>query len=189
MEKVNKLEFTEELRFELRGFSPHATEKIVKNYRTIIDGQMNEGRSEERSVKALGELNLIAHNAKLDMTPLIQLLMPRKKDGSIKMLTATLYSPFILIIYCFILSIYCLIWSTIIAAFILNNLLILGGLGSMIIALFHVDTSIIQSIMLFFSGLVSLTLSIFLFSPMKIGSVSSIRLLKRCMRLMKSKLI
>ncbi|PWI24739.1 hypothetical protein DEX24_12320 [Kurthia sibirica] len=183
---MNKIEFTEELHGRLSEFNQQQRAKIINNYATIIDDQIGDGRSEERSVSTLGHLDDLAKIAVLDLTPVWQLVLPRKKDLSLHRTKIMLLSPLILLFLFILLTIHSVIWCGILFAFTVNNILIIGGIVSMALAFFLFDASIIQGIIVFFCGLVSATLSIFFFSPTKKLSRIILRLKKECTRSIKS---
>jgi len=161
---MNKLEFLSELATRLNTLPRSEIDKSIAYYSEIIDDRMEDGMSEVNAVCGLGNIEEIARETMLDATPLPKLLIP---SHPISKLDIILCSPLIITVSMLILAFYTGVWLVIIALFLLDLSFALVGIAGIVASIVDSSDHISFRLLMFFGGLISISIGIFAFPQIK----------------------
>lgn len=138
---MKKLEFIKELRSRLKGYPKDVVDNAVNYYSECIDDAVEDGRSEEEAVAALGNMDEIVRNTLKDV-PLSKLVKNKCKPNHrlnafeviILIIGFPLWFPLLMAACSIFFAFYVVIWSLFIAFAATAFGLVAGGLVSLIAA-------------------------------------------------------
>ena len=166
---MNKQEFLQALEKRLGDLSAEERAQALEFCAEGIDDRMEDGRSEEEAVAALGSVEDVARDLLADR-PLKDVVRERvRREGDAgRIVLLILASPFLLSFFAIGLSVYIVLWSLMLTIYaVLWSLLIAGAacaLGG--VALMFMQGAA-PGLCLCGAGLVSFALGLLLIAPMK----------------------
>ncbi len=177
---MNKQEFLQALEKRLGDLSAEERAQVLDFCAEGIDDRMEDGRSEEEAVAALGSVEDVARDLLADR-PLKDVVRERvRREGDAgRIVLLILASPFLLSFFAIGLSVYIVLWSLMLTIYaVLWSLLIAGAACALggAAAIFFVGTA--PGLCVCGSGLISFALGLMLFDPARAAAKGSLKLTK-----------
>ncbi|GAB6992262.1 DUF1700 domain-containing protein [Paenibacillus pini] len=169
---MNKLTFLSELATKLNTLPQNEITKSLDFYSEIIDDRMDEGMNEEDAVMGLGRIDDIASEIILDSTPLIKLIVPVSGNQLSKSNIALicLASPLLITLFAVIFVFYACVWLIVLTLFLIELSFMVAGIAGVVASVIHFSEDIPLSLLMFFGGLISVSVGIVTFRPIKLIS-------------------
>lgn len=191
--RMNKAEFLKYLSDKLAELPASEVQKSLSFYSEIIDDRIEEGMSEGEAVGALGDIDAIVREIKLDM-PLTNLVKAKlKKKSSLKgweiiliIISFPIWFPLFIGFAAAIFSVYVSIWAVILSIWAAVLSFALGGLAGFVGGLFLIFSSGARGLLTIGASLCSIGIGVFAFFAAKELTKMLIKLTSRFLRFIKS---
>ncbi len=133
---MTKQEFLQALQRALTGFPEEDVEQSLEYYSEIIEDRIEEGKSEEEAVAALGSIEEIRKQilSEIPMGKLVGAKFKPKRalrgwEIALLILGFPLWFPLLLTVAVLALTVYALIWVAVAATYIVDFALVVGGVA------------------------------------------------------------
>ena len=183
---MTKQEFLDRLRAGLSGLPEADIEEQIRFYSEIIDDRMEDGLSEEESVKQTGDPDQIAEKI-ISETPISRLVKEKVKNrqpmGALAIILLVLgfplWFPLVITIFAVLFSIFVTIFAILFSLWVTDFAMALSSPGLFIGAIvYFVNANVTQGFLSLASSFAMAGLSILMFFACKAISKFTIRLLK-----------
>lgn len=168
---MNKQEFLESIRSQLRGLPEEDIEKSLDYYAEMIEDRVEDGLTEEEAVEAMGTPEEVASQILMDtsFTKLVKAKVNPKKRLSVWaivliILGSPIWLSLAVAVLAIILSVYMVLWSVILVLYAIDLSMAACALSGLVcIAAFLLNFAVAESILMFGISLVCAGLAVLMF--------------------------